>query len=134
MLQVVGTLYIENRKLLLTKPRKHKAYQLVAGKIEQGESPLESAIRESREELGTDKLDTSQFEFIMDFEELTSSEPHVPMQYYLFRYNSKLIDEPRTSDEIEGFVWYDTSLTDIPLSFTLQDVVIPYCVDNNLID
>ena len=47
MLKVVGTMFFNNRKLLIDKPRKRPTYQMVGGKVEEGERPLEAAIRES---------------------------------------------------------------------------------------
>ena len=65
-MRVVGTLFIENEKLLLNLSRKSTIYQLVAGKIENGETPIEAMIREAHEELG-DKaiIDVNAFEQIL---------------------------------------------------------------------
>lgn len=134
MLKVVGTLFIEDRKLLLNKPRKNPTYQLIAGKVENGEDILHAAIRECEEELGTKNLEHNLFEFIMDFEEIASSDPNLKIHFYAFRYNGKLVDDPKTSDEIAGFVWYDTSRHDIQLTPTLKHKIIPYCLINKLID
>ncbi len=133
-MEVVGALYIENNKLLLNKPRKRPTYQLVAGKIEFNETPLEAIIRESHEELGNKALfDESAFEFIMDFNEIASSDNKTPIHYFLFKYNGRLEGIIETSDEIESFLWYDTSCSNILLSNTLNHVVIPYCLENKLI-
>ena len=51
----------------------------------------------------------------------------------LFKYNGILDGTLETSEEIESFLWYDTSCSDILLSNTLNHVVIPYCLENNLI-
>ena len=134
MLKVVGTLFIEDRKLLLNKPRKNPTYQLIAGKVESGEDIVHAAIRECEEELGTTNLNHELFEFIMDFEEIASSDPNLKIHFHAFIYNGKLIDEPKTSDEISDFVWYDTSQKDIALTPTLQHKIIPYCLEHNLID
>ena len=64
MLKVVGTMFFNNRKLLIDKPRKRPTYQMVGGKVEEGESPLEAAIRECHEELGNKAVfDEKLFEF-----------------------------------------------------------------------
>ena len=134
MLQVVGTLYIENRKLLLDKPRKRPTHQMIGGKIEPGETPIQAAYRESIEELGSKNISLDAFEYIMDFEETPTTDPNGKMRFYLFKYNGTLTDTPITSEEIESFLWYDSSLGDSMLSYTLKDVVIPYCLQNDLID
>lgn len=51
-MQVVGTMFFKDYKLLIDKPRKKATYQMIGGKVEQGETPLQAAIRECKEELG----------------------------------------------------------------------------------
>ena len=118
MLKVVGTMFFNNRKLLIDKPRKRPTYQMVGGKVEEGESPLEAAIRECHEELGNKAV----------FDE------KLFIHFYVFKYNGELDGEFTTSEEIERFKWYSSNDgTDI-LSNTLKNEVIPYCMKNNLID
>ena len=45
-MDVVGTMFFNNNKLLIDKPRKRPTYQMIGGRVEQGETPLEAAIRE----------------------------------------------------------------------------------------
>ena len=133
-MEVVGALYIENNKLLLDKPRKRPTYQLIAGKVESNETPLEAIIRESHEELGNKAVfDENLFEFIMEFDEIASSDNKTPIHYYLYKYNGRLEGVVETSEEIESFLWYDTSCSDVLLSNTLNHVVIPYCLKHKLI-
>ena len=51
-MNVVGTMFFKENKLLIDKPRKRPTYQMIGGKVEEGETPLEAAIRECHEELG----------------------------------------------------------------------------------
>ena len=133
-MNVVGSLIIENNKLLLNKPRKRNTYQLVAGKIEVGESPIEAMIREAHEELGENVFfDENAFEQILEFDEIASSDNVTEIHYYLFKYNGIISGTPAISDEIENYIWYDTNIEDIVLSNTLNHVVIPYCLENKLI-
>jgi 8-oxo-dGTP pyrophosphatase MutT (NUDIX family) len=134
MLQVVGTLFIKNRKLLLNRPRKRPIFQLIAGKMEAGETPLQAVYRESCEELSTNSLDKSSFQFLMEFEETAASDPNLQIHYYLFNYTSEIDCNLTTTEEITELLWYDTTMKDIPLSPTLNHIVIPYCIENNLID
>lgn len=133
-MRVVGALFIENEKLLLNLSRKRSIYQLVAGKIENGETPIEAMIREAHEELG-DKaiIDEAAFEQILEFDEIASSDNITSIHYYLFKYNGVIEGEITTSDEITSYLWYDTSINDIILSNTLNHVVIPYCKEKKLI-
>lgn len=133
-MNVVGTMFFQNNKLLIDKPRKRKTYQMIGGKIEEGESPLEAAIRESHEELGNKAIfDDTLFELIMEFDEIATSDGKTPIHFYVFRYNGELKGKLTTSEEIEKFKWYTSEDgTDI-LSNTLRNEVIPYCLENNLI-
>jgi 8-oxo-dGTP pyrophosphatase MutT (NUDIX family) len=133
-MNVVGTLFIEDNKLLLNLSRKRSIYQLVAGKMEVGETPIEAMIREAHEELGGEAIiDESAFEQILEFDEIASSDNVTPIHYYLFKYNWKIGGKITTSEEITSYLWYDTSIKDVLLSNTLNHVVIPYCIENNLI-
>lgn len=50
--KVVGTMFFNEGKLLIDKPRKRPTYQMIGGSVEKDETPLEAAIRECKEELG----------------------------------------------------------------------------------
>ena len=109
-MNVVGTMFFKDKKLLLDKPRKRPTHQLVAGKIEEGETPLEAAIRECHEELGSNAIfDDEKFELIMEFDEIATSDNVTPIHFYLFNYTGKLTGTLNTSEEIASFLWYDTS-------------------------
>lgn len=53
---------IHNDKLLLLKPLKREKYSLIGGNVDKGETPIEAAIREAKEEAGL-KLKKKQLEF-----------------------------------------------------------------------
>ena len=64
-MKVVGTMFFDNQKLLIDKPRKRSTYQMIGGRVEDGEKPLEAAIRECHEELGDEAIfDNSLFELV----------------------------------------------------------------------
>lgn len=133
-MKVVGTIFLNNNKLLLVKPRRRPTYQMVGGKVEENEEILSAAIRECHEELGKKAIfDEEQFELIMDFYEIASSDNKTQIHFYLFKYNGLLEGKLTISDEIEKFIWYDTTYGKNMLSNTLKNKVIPYCVENNLI-
>ena len=133
-MKVVGTLFIKEKKLLLVKPRRRPTYQLPAGKVEEGELTEEAAIRECHEELGKNAIfDENKFKFIMDFEEIASSDNMTHIHFYLYMYEGNLEGILEDSEEIEYFVWYKTSMGTDMLSNTLKNEVIPYCIENSLI-
>ena len=107
---------------------------MIGGKVEDGEILLQVAIRECHEELGINAIfDENLFELVMEFDEIATSDGVTPIHFYVFRYNGKLSGNLNTSDEIESFLWYDTSYgTDI-LSNTLKHEIVPYCLLKKLI-
>ena len=133
-MNVVGTMFFKDNKLLIDKPRKRPTFQMIGGRVEESETPLEAAIRECHEELGHDAIfDEKLFELLMEFDEIATSDGITPIHFYVFKYNGNLTGDLNTSDEIEEFVWYDSTNTKSILSNTLKNEVIPYCIENKLI-
>lgn len=133
-MNVVGTMFFKDNKLLIDKPRKRMTYQMIGGRVEEGETPLKAAIRECHEELGNNAIfDESLFELIMEFDEIATSDGVTPIHFYVFKYNGNLMGSLETSDEIEKFLWYSTEEGTEILSNTLKHEVVPYCLKMNLI-
>ena len=134
-MKVVGTIFLKDKKLLLVKPTRRPTYQMVGGKVEEGETIEDAAIRECHEELGKNAIfDESKFTFLMDFDEIASSDNKTKIHFYLFIYNGNLEGKLEESDEISKFIWYETGMGDNMLSNTLKHKVIPYCVKEKLIN
>ena len=90
-MNVVGTMFFKDNKLLIDKPRKRPTYQMIGGRVEEGETPLEAAIRECHEELGKDAIfDTDLFKLIMEFDEIATSDGITPIHFYVYKYNGIL--------------------------------------------
>lgn len=133
-MQVVGTMFFENQKLLIDKPKKRATYQMVGGKVETGETPIMAAIRECHEELGDEVIiDPTCFKLVMDFDEIATSDQSTKIHFYVFEYVGPLQGKLKTSEEIEKFLWYSTDLGDEILSNTLKNEVVPYCLEKKLI-
>lgn len=132
--QVVGTMFFNNGKLLIDKPRKRPTFQMIGGSIEPNETPLQAAIRECHEELGPKALfSETDFELVMEFNEIATSDQKTHIHFYVFKYNGTLKGELTTSDEIEQFMWFGNDDNPNILSNTLKNEVIPYCLKNSLI-
>lgn len=133
-MKVVGTMFFNDNKLLIDKPRKRPTYQMIGGRVEEGETPLEAAIRECHEELGKNAFfDESQFELVMEFDEIATSDGVTPIHFYVFKYNGILQGNLEISEEIENFLWYESSMGNDILSNTLKNEVVPYCLSKGLI-
>ncbi len=133
-MDVVGTMFFQDERLLIDKPRKRKTFQMVGGRVEEGETPLEAAIRECHEELGTNaEFEKENLELVMEFDEIATSDGVTPIHFYVFKYNGKLKGTLTTSEEIERFMWYSSSEGEEILSNTLKNEVVPYCLEKKLI-
>jgi len=133
-MNVVGTMFFKDKKILIDKPRKRPTYQMIGGRVEDGETPLEAAIRECHEELGSDAIfDETLFKLVMEFDEIATSDGVTPIHFYVFQYIGKLKGKLNTSEEIENFKWYDSSESTDILSNTLKNEVVPYCLQKKLI-
>jgi len=133
-MNVVGTMFFKDQKLLIDKPRKRSTYQMIGGRVEEGETPIEAAIRECHEELGDEAIfDSSLIELVMEFDEIATSDGKTPIHFYVFKYNGLLAGKLTISEEIEKFMWYDSSKGEEILSNTLKNEVVPYCLKKELI-
>jgi 8-oxo-dGTP pyrophosphatase MutT (NUDIX family) len=99
----------KNEFLLLNYPQGH--WDFVKGKVEEGETPHETALRETKEETGI-----SDIEFIDGFEEsveydfrFKNEDIHKKVTFFLAKTNEKKIS---LSHEHNDFVWleYDDAL------------------------
>ena len=134
IINVVGTMFFKDGKLLIDKPRKRPTFQMIGGSVENGETILQAAIRECHEELGGNAIfDEINFEFVMDFQEIATSDGITKIQFYVFKYNGELKGEITTSEEIEKFMWFGINDDMNLLSNTLKNEVIPYCIKEGLI-
>ena len=99
----------KNEFLLLNYPKGH--WDFVKGKVEEGETPHETALRETKEETGI-----SDIKFIDGFEEsveydfrFKNEDIHKTVVFFLAKTNEKKIS---LSHEHNDFVWleYDNAL------------------------
>ncbi len=133
-MNVVGTMFFQNQKLLIDKPRKRPTYQMIGGRVEEDETPMEAAIRECHEELGDQAIfDSTKLQLVMEFDEIATSDGVTPIHFYVYQYLGELTGELVTSDEIESFLWYDSSCGTELLSNTLKNEVVPYCLKKKFI-
>ena len=134
MKQVVGTLFFKDGKLLIDKPRKRLTYQMIGGSVEDDEAIFDAAVRECREELGESAIfDEEKIKFLMEFDEIATSDPNLKIHMNIFIYEGALEGELSISDEIEKFMWFGKDDDIGILSNTLRNEIVPYCIENKLI-
>ena len=134
MKQVVGTLFFKDKKLLIDKPRKRQTYQMIGGSVEENESIFDAAVRECREELGDKAVfDKNKIKFLMEFDEIATSDPNLKIHMNIFLYEGELEGELTISDEIENFMWFSRNDDINILSNTLKNEIIPYAIEKGLL-
>ena len=134
LMEVVGTMFFKDGKLLIDKPRQKPTFQMIGGKVDKGETIRQAAIRECHEELGEKAIfDEERLEFVMDFEEIATSDPTKKIHMNIFQYKGELEGELTISEEIESFMWFGVNDDKNILSNTLKNEILPYCIKNGLI-
>ena len=107
---------------------------MIGGKVEEGETIKEAAIRECHEELGEKAIfDEKLLEFVMAFEEIATSDPTKKIHMNIFQYKGQLQGKLTISEEIESFMWFGTNDDRNILSNTLKNEIVPYCIEKGLI-
>jgi 8-oxo-dGTP diphosphatase len=115
-------------QLLLVRKKNTQCFMQVGGKLEVGEAPEVSLVREIEEETGC-KAQIEQF--IGRFETATANEPDHQLISYV--YYVKLEQEPQIQAEIAEMIWLDIDAEQtVNLAPLTQQIVIPWIKQSNL--
>lgn len=118
MVESAGLLIIQDNKILLAHPTKapwYGTYTIPKGKVEEGESYLQAAIRETKEEIGIvltedDEIDDKGIINYVDAKGITYKTVH----YFLVRPKYKIVLDKNKLDKKEvnwaGFVNKDDAM------------------------
>ncbi|EKD42922.1 MAG: dCMP deaminase [uncultured bacterium] len=127
----IAALVIENDRLLLVRKEGRDIWTSLGGKPEIGETEEQALLREIKEELGCEaQIDRK----IGDFMALAVFDPGSEVK--LSTYLVKLQGEAKISDhEIVEliFIGPDHAQQGIKLPSSLQDQIIPYCIENGIL-
>jgi 8-oxo-dGTP diphosphatase len=133
--KVVGIAYIKDGKLLVCMSKrssKQGKYTLIGGGVEQGETPEQAIIRESREETGFE-LKEGSFYKVFSFTEAAASDPNLLIDMDVFVYDGEFSQNLQTSDEILKFRWYDINEDASDLSSSMTNHLLPWAIDKGLL-
>lgn len=110
---VVAAVAIEDGdgRLLLVRKRGTTSFMNPGGKIEPGETPLQAAVREVREELGV-VLDPAGIEALGVWDAPAANEPGEVVRAHAFRTVLPASAEPAVAAEIDALRW--VGLDEIP--------------------
>ncbi|MDN6137889.1 NUDIX domain-containing protein [Corynebacterium sp.] len=112
-----------NDKVLTVRKRGTEKFMFPGGKPELGESVLDTAIREVKEEIGIG-LDAKQLTQIGVFEAPAANEAKHTVVATVFTYDGDTI-EPQMAAEIAELSWVSPDQPDVVLAPLLADFVFP---------
>lgn len=112
-----------NDKVLTVRKRGTEKFMFPGGKPELGESALDTAIREVKEEIGIG-LDANQLTQIGVYEAPAANEAKHTVVATVFTYDGDTI-EPQMAAEIAELSWVSPDQPDVVLAPLLADFVFP---------
>lgn len=109
ILTITGVCFVDDGALLTVRKKHTHAFMLVGGKLEPGETPIDAAMRETREEVGLERT-TDQLTLLGEFDEAAANEPRWRVSSTIFtasnlRPAEKVALSPRA--EIAEIRWLD---------------------------
>ena len=133
---VVGVAFIKDGKLLIlqsVRSSKNNIWTLVGGGVEDGETEVEAAIREVREEIHNGfEIHEEDLIPVMCFKEAASSDPELTIIMTMF-ICTKEIDTYFSPDfEILRYHWYKLGESKYKISSAIRDHFIPFAVNEGL--
>jgi 8-oxo-dGTP pyrophosphatase MutT (NUDIX family) len=94
----------ETGRILLVRKAGTSRFMLPGGKIEEGETPAECALREANEELGV-VLDPAMLTWLGDWEAPAANEPDHSVHGYIYAH--PVVAGIAVQREIEELIWLD---------------------------
>lgn len=136
--RVVGVAFIEKGKLLIVqsvRSSKNNIWTLIGGGIEKGETEVEGAIREVREEIHNGfTIGEEDLKPLMCFSECAASDPNLTIQMTIFLCKKSLSNVCFSPDfEILKYHWYKLGESDYKISSAIRDHFLPFAVSEGLL-
>ena len=136
--KVVGVAFVKDGKLLIVKSvrsSKSNIWTLIGGGVDSGETEVEAAIREVREEIHNGfEIAEEDLSPLMCFKECAASDPNLNIIMTIFLCHKSLENVAFSSDfEILEYHWYKIGEKDYQLSSAIRDHFIPYAISEGVI-
>ena len=136
--RVVGIAFIKDGKLLIVqsvRSSKNNIWTLIGGGVEKGESDVEAAIREVREEIHNGfEIKEEDLKPVMSFKETAASDPDLMIVMTMFICTKSLDNVPLSSDfEILKYHWYKVGDNTYKISSAIRDHFLPFAISEGLI-
>lgn len=136
--RVVNVAFIKDGKLLIVqsvRSSKNNIWTLIGGGIEEGETEVEGAIREIKEEFHNGfEVKEEDLIPLMGFKEVAASDPDIMMEMVIFICKKPLDDVALfTNYEILKYHWYKIGDADYKISSAIRDHFLPYAISEGLL-
>lgn len=135
--KVVGIAFIRDGKLLIVKSvrsSKNNFWTLIGGGVEEGETDVEAALREIKEELHNDfEAFEEDLKPVMCFRETAASDPELMITMTIFMCSKQITSCLSTNEEIIGYHWYKVGETNYKISSAIRDHFLPFAISEGLI-
>ena len=136
--KVVGVAFIQDGKILIVqsvRSSKNNIWTLVGGGVDEGETEVEAAIREVREEIHSGfEIKEEDLKPVMCFKEAAASDPELQIIMTMFICTKSLEGVPLTQDfEVLKYHWYHLGESEYHISSAIRDHFIPFAVNEGLL-
>lgn len=133
--EVVGVAFIKDNRLLVVQSRKSaktNSYTFIGGGVEDGETLMEAAIREVKEEIhnGFD-ISPNELELVISKVEVAASDPNKKINMHIFLAHKEITGDLVPNQEILKYYWFGLG-DDLNVSNSIRDFL-NYAKANNLL-
>ncbi len=134
--KTVGVAFIQDGKLLISqsvRSSKSNLWTLIGGGVENGESEVEAAIREVREEIHNGfEIKEEDLKPLMCFKEVASSDPELQIIMTIFICHKAIDTYFSSNAEILRYHWYHLGESNYKISSSIRDHFIPFAISEGL--
>ena len=129
MKEVVGVAFFQDGKLLISqsvKSARNNKFTLVGGGIEEGETILQAAVRECKEEIQNGfEIFEQDFESLLTFEEHAASDYNLIIHMHILLAKKPIDVELKSNQEIIKYHWFSEGEDESILSTSISEHLLP---------
>ena len=135
--KVVAVAFISYGRLLIVQSKRSSTtntWTMIGGGVEENETPLDAAIRETKEEIhnGFD-ITAEDLEPVMGFKETAASDPNLMIEMNIFISKKDIDVDLIPDEEILKYHWFRIGETDYNISSSIRDHFLPYAIEKGLL-